>query len=183
MEFVVIAVVVLVGLYLILSYNSLIRVRNRVRESFRGIDIYLQQRFDALSQMAETVAAYTAHERETLRELTEIRQGFYPNLPEQKKIELYNQLEKLTSSLRVENYPELKSNENYLQLQRAINDLEEKLSASRRTYNANVTAYNTMLESIPTNLFAGMMGFQRQELLEIDASKKGDVDLKGILRG
>ncbi|GAA0351930.1 LemA family protein [Bacillus horti] len=183
MEFIIIGAVVLVGLYLIISYNRLISVRNRVRESFQSIDVYLQQRFDALTQIAETVAAYSDHERGTLKDITQLRQSIYPDMPEDQKIQIYNELERTAATINVERYPELKANENYIQLQRTINDLEEKISASRRTFNANVTKFNTMIETIPTNLFAGMMGFQRKTMLEIDDAKKQDVDLRGILRG
>lgn len=84
-------------------------------------------------------------------------------------------------SIQVENYPDLKASANYMHLQRTINDLEEKLSASRRTYNANVNRFNSMIETIPTNIFANMMGFEVKTMLEIEEAKKADVSMKSLL--
>lgn len=184
MEFIIIGLIVFVILYLLISYNGLIKIRNRVRESLSAIDIYLEQRFDALSKVAEAVVSYAQHERGTFAEITKLRQEI-PTLPDDQKVEAYNKLEGLVSGLtvQVENYPELRASENYLHLQKTINELEERLSASRRTYNANATTFNTKIEVIPNNLFAGMMGFSKKPLLVVEERKREDVDLKGILRG
>lgn len=182
--YILIGIIVVIILYFVLMYNNLIRVRNRVRESFAAIDVYLQNRFDALTKVAETVVSYAEHERGTLETIVSLRSKLSTTMSDGDKVDIYNQLEKTVSGLnvQVENYPELKANENYIHLQRTINDLEEKLSASRRTYNANVTQFNTMIETIPTNLFASMLGFQRKSLLEIEEAKKADVDMHSLLR-
>ncbi len=183
MEFIIIAVIALLVLYLILSYNSLIRIRNRVRESFAAIEVYLQNRFDAITKIAETVVSYAEHERGTFEKVVELRQRLSSPLSDEEKVETYNQLDKMIGGMmiQVENYPELKANENYIHLQRTINDLEEKLSASRRTYNANVNLFNTMIETIPTNIYANMLGFRLKSMLEIEEAKKVDVDMKSLL--
>jgi len=183
MEFVIIAIVVFIILYLIISYNSLIRIRNRVRESFAAIEVYLLNRFDALTKVAETVVSYAEHERGTFEKVVELREKLNTPLSDEEKVETFNQLDKTVSGLniQVENYPELKASANYMHLQRTINDLEEKLSASRRTYNANVNRFNTMIETIPTNIFANMMGFQVKKMLEIEEAKKADVSMKSLL--
>src|SRR5690554_2994637 len=183
--YIVLGSIAIIAIYLILSYNSLIRIRNRVRESFAAIEVYLQNRFDALTKIAESVVSYAQHERGTFEKIVELRQQLTTPLSDEKKVETYNQLDKMVSGLniQVENYPELRASENYMHLQRTINDLEEKLSASRRSYNANVMRFNTMIETIPTNLFANMMGFQIKTILEIEEAKKADVDMKNLLRG
>lgn len=182
---IILGVIVIIAIYLIVLYNRLVGMRNRVRESFSAIDVYLQNRVDALTKVAEAVVSYASHERETLAQVTRMRAGLHDNLPVADKIRTYGEIEKKLSGINIqaEAYPELKANENYLHLQHTVNDLEEKLSASRRTFNANVTHYNTMIAVIPTNLFAGIMGFRGESLLEIEESKKQDVDLGALLKG
>jgi LemA protein len=182
---IVIAVIVIIALYLITSYNRLVKMRNRIKESFAAIDVYLQNRVDALTKIAETVIAYATHERDTLTQVTRLRAGLSDSQSTEEKLKIYAEMEKTLGGINIqaESYPELKANDNYIHLQRTINDLEEKLSASRRTYNANVTSYNTMIGAIPMNLLAGPFGFSAENLLEIAESKKADVDMKSLLRG
>lgn len=170
---------------MIVIYNTLVSARNKVREAFAAIDVFLQQRFDALSQAAEAVSAYTDHERETLMAVTSLRSQAVVARSDEDKIQVYRKMEQLAGGLRLqaEAYPQLQASANYVHLQKTINDLEEKLSASRRTFNARVTRYNTLIEMFPLNLMAGMMSFRRKELLEVDMAKKQDVDLRSILRG
>lgn len=170
-------------IYVILTYNNLIRVRNRVKESFVAIDVYLQNRFDALTKIAETVVSYAEHERATFEKIVALRSRLDGPLGDDEKVQTYNELDKLTTGLnvQVENYPELKASENYIHLQRTINDLEEKISASRRSYNANVAHFNTLIESIPTVIYARIMGFDKASLLEIEQEKKADVNMKSLL--
>lgn len=176
-------VVGLLLLYLVLAYNNFIRVRNKVRESLAAIDVFLQNRFDALTKIAETVVSYAEHERGTLEQIVALRTRLDGPISDEDKVNTYNELDQLTGRLhvQVENYPDLKASENYMHLQRTINDLEEKISASRRTYNANVTHFNTLIESIPTNIFARMFGFQKKPLLEIEQAKKEDVNMRRLL--
>lgn len=180
-----IVIVILFVLYFIVTYNQLIQMRNRVKESFAAIDVYLQNRFDALTKVAESVVSYAEHERETLENVTKLREGMKNGQDVSERMNAYTEMEKTLHSINIqaEAYPELKASENYMQMQRTINDLEEKLSASRRTYNANVTSFNTKISSFPTNIFAGALGFKQETLLKIEASKKVDVDLKSILKG
>ncbi|MGG4032363.1 LemA family protein [Paenibacillus cisolokensis] len=171
-------------LFVIILYNNLVAARNNVKEAFAAIDVYLQQRFDALCNIAEAVVAYARHERETLNEITRLRNEL-AIMSDDEKVEAYRKSDRLVErlTLQVENYPDLKASDNYIHLQKTVNDLEEKLSASRRTYNARVNKYNTMIQMFPANMLAGALGFTPKELLEIDESKKQDVDLKSILRG
>jgi LemA protein len=183
---IIIAIIVaIIALYLIISYNRLVNMRNRIKESFAAIDVYLQNRVDALTKIAEAVIAYASHERDTLDQVTRLRTSLSNSQSNEEKLKTYAELDKTLGSINIqaESYPELKANENYIHLQRTTNDLEEKLSASRRTYNANVTSYNTMIAAIPMNLIAGPFGFNAENLLEIEESKKADVDMKSLLRG
>lgn len=178
------AIAVLVLLWALFTYNRFISLKNSIEESFKHIDITLAQRFDSLTRIAETIAAYTKHEKEVHTEVTKLRSQF-DNQNENEKVKTSNELSRLVSGLQVqvENYPELKANENYLHLQKSINELEERLAASRRTFNARVAKFNTMLQQFPTNLFKFFMKLEKRELLHIDNSKKQDVDIARILRG
>lgn len=103
----------------------------------------------------------------------------------EEKLDTYEKMENMLTkiNLQVENYPELKANENYLQLQRTINYIEEKLSAIRRTYNANVTKLNNMIETIPTRFYASALGFEKEVFYETEERKREDVDMKSLLKG
>lgn len=181
MDFWSIALIVAVAVYIIITYNSLVGLRNRIKESFGNIDVYLQNRFDSLTKVAEAVVSYAKHERETLTQITRIRADINDqNQALSEKIKAYSDLDRALQRINIqaENYPDLKASKNYLHLQQTINDLEEKLSASRRTYNANVAAFNTKIASFPAILFARLFGFKAESLLEIEESKKADVSMK-----
>ncbi|MFS0725543.1 LemA family protein [Paenibacillus sp. 1P07SE] len=180
---IIIGAVIVIGIISI--YNTLIAARNNVQEAFAAIDVFLEQRFDALSKAAEAVAAYTEHERETMNSIVSLRNQVQLARTSDDKVHAYAEMEGLAGGLRVqaEAYPQLQASANYVHLQKTINDLEEKLSASRRTFNARVNRYNTLIETFPLNLLAAMMNFRRKELLETAAAKKQDVDLRSILRG
>jgi LemA protein len=181
MDFWTIVLIAIVVIYVIVVYNSLIGLRNRIKESFSAIDVYLQNRFDSLTKVAEAVVSYAKHERETLAEVTRIRAGIDSNAQSlSDKIKAYSDLDKALQRINIqaENYPDLKASKNYLHLQHTINDLEEKLSASRRTFNANVAAYNTKIASFPALIIARLFGFKPESLLEIEESKKVDTTLK-----
>ncbi|WP_099156640.1 LemA family protein [Virgibacillus ndiopensis] len=177
-------VIILAVIVIILLYNRFIFLKNKVAETFNAIDIFLAQRFDALTNIAESVAAYTDHEKEVFMEVTKLRQR-YDTESNNEKIKTVNEASRLISGLQiqVENYPELKASENYLHLQKTIYDLEEKISASRRTYNARVNQYNNWTQSFPMKIMASMMNLEKKELLQIEEAKKQDVNIRSILRG
>jgi len=179
----IIIVAVIVG-YGIFLYNRLFGMRNRIREAFKAIEVYLQQRFDTLVQIGETVVAYARHERNTLTEVTAMRQGLAGRSISE-KLKAYEEMNERLEGIRLqaEDYPELKSSRNFLHLQHTVNDLEEKLSASRRTYNSNVVAFNNAIGMIPAVLFAGLFGFKSETMYEVPESKKQDVDMKQLLQG
>lgn len=176
--------IVLVVLIIGGIYNRFVSLRNRVEEAFRAIDAYLEQRFDQLTKLADAVASYNEHERKTHTELAKIRSGYRTMSPDE-KIASANEVEGLESRMRVqiERYPELKASEIYKDLTKAITDIEEKLSASRRSYNANVYKFNTKLGQFPTNILGSIMGFKKAEMFKATEEKRQDIDLRGRLRG
>lgn len=176
--------VIAVVLFFISTYNRFVSLRNRVDEAFRAIDTYLEQRFDQLTKLADAIASYNEHERGTHTDLAKIRSG-YRQMSRDEKVRAANEAEGVERQLmgRVERYPELKATDVYRDFTGAINDIEEKLSASRRSYNANVYQYNTKLGHFPTNILGFFMGFKKANMFEATEEKRADVDLRARLRG
>lgn len=168
---------------LVIMYNSLISKRNQVENAFGSIDVMLKKRLDLIPNLVAAVKTYMKHESETLTKLTELRaKAISGNLSTDEKIGLNNQLNKAIGGLMVavENYPDLKASSNFLQLQGSINEVEEQLSAARRSFNASVTDYNNKVEMFPTNLLAGMMGFKRKPVFEIPEAERKNVNVETL---
>ena len=162
---VVFFVVIVVGMY-----NALIAKRNMVENAFSTIDVMLKKRFDLIPNLVESVKQYMTHERGTLTQITEMRaKATSGNVSSNEKVALDNQMSKMLGGIMVavENYPQLKANENFIQLQRSLNEVEEQLSASRRAYNAAATDFNIAIEVFPTNLIAAQLSFSRKQLFEV----------------
>ncbi|WP_313637922.1 LemA family protein [Paenibacillus sp.] len=171
-------IVVIIGAYLMVAYNRLFGMRNRVKESFATIEAHLQNRFEALTEVAEMVITYATHERETLALVHRMRAGLRDHQFPVEKLTRYVKMEKYlhTINVQADHYPELKASDKYIKLQRSINILEENLSISRRIYNANVTSYNTMISAFPNLLFAETVGFKSEILLKMEGAKRADVN-------
>ncbi|WP_084075389.1 LemA family protein [Demequina sp. NBRC 110052] len=163
------AFIVIVGLWAIVAYNGLVKLRNLVQEAWRQIDVELQRRHDLIPNLVETVKGYAKHERATLEEVTQARTiaaapGSSPAEQAQQENVLTQALGRLFAV--AEAYPDLKANQNFLQLQQELTNTEDRVAAGRRFYNANVRTLNTRIETFPTNLIAGMFGFHREEYFE-----------------
>jgi len=167
----------------ILFYNNLIDRKNRVEQAESDIDVQLKKRFELIPNLVETVKAYMKHEKDTLVELTELRtryQGGGLSMVEQQQIAGKVNRMGRGLMLQVENYPDLKANQNFMQLQAAWNEVEEQISASRRTYNAALKDYNNGLEQFPTKLMARSMGYQPKEYIEIPEEEKKNISAKEL---
>ena len=175
-------VVILVAVFL---YNSLITKKNQVTNVFGTIDALLKKRYDLLPKLISTVKAYMEHEKSLLTEITEMRtKAVSGRLSDDEQVELDNKLSKMLGGIMVavENYPDLKANQNFLQLQRTMNEVEEQISAARRAYNAAVTAYNNAVEMFPTNLAASMMRYKLKKVFEISEEQREDVDAEKLFK-
>lgn len=183
----IIAIFIVAAIIISIMYNRMITMRNKVKEAYRAIDVSLENRFDTFTNMAETVAGYTDHERDVLENVTKLRNQFamLKGDDDNGKIKQTNAASRLLDGMNVqiEKYPELKADELYLGLQKTINQMEERLAASRRTYNARVNKYNTWIQRIPVVILAKVMNFQTWELLEAPEEKRENVDIGSILRG
>ncbi|GAA3082827.1 LemA protein [Kribbella aluminosa] len=167
----IVAVVVIVALLLITSYNRFVKQRNLIQESWRQIDVELHRRYDLIPNLVETVRAYAAHERHVFEEVARLRtqavntQGANPEQRAAAEGELSGALRQMMIS--VEQYPQLQSNQNFLGLQRELTDTEDRIAAGRRFYNANVGDYNTRIEAFPSNLIANGFKFEKAGYFEV----------------
>ena len=170
--FIVLAAIAAVALYAVTLYNRLVKNRQMSEEGWSGIDVQLKRRADLIPNLIETVKGYAGHERELLERVTELRAqvGKVPegDVAERGKLEglLSGAIGKLLAV--VENYPELKANENFLELQETLGEVESEIQMSRRYYNGAVRNLNVMVESFPSNLVAGQFGFEKRVYFEID---------------
>lgn len=166
---IVVGIIVLIILWLISLYNSLVRLRNRRQNAFADIDVQLRQRHDLVPQLVETVKGYATHEKDLLLKITEARTAAMSAGSIDDKIRAEQQLTTALQGLKVqvEAYPDLKANQNFLQLQEELSDIENKLAASRRFFNGATTEYNNAVESFPGNLVARNFGFNREILFDL----------------
>ncbi|MBD61409.1 LemA family protein [bacterium] len=165
-------------------YNSLINKKNQVENAFGGMDAQLKKRYDLIPNLVKSVKGYMEHEAKTLTEITTLRtKALSSNISDDDKVALDNALTSKLGGIMVavENYPDLKASENFNQLQRSLNEVEEQISASRRAYNATITSYNNSVEMFPTNLLAGMLNMQRKNVFEIPETQRENVDVGDLL--
>lgn len=175
---IVIAIVVIVALWAIGTYNSLVKLRNNRENAFANIDVQLKQRHDLIPQLVATVKGYADHEKEVLMRVTEARTAAMQASGIDQKIQAENRLSSALSGLRVslEAYPDLKANQNFLHLQQEISDVENKLSAVRRYFNTATRELNNAVETFPGNLLAGMFGFKREMMFEVPNEERAAYD-------
>jgi len=166
-------------------YNSLIAKKNQVDYAYSGIDVQLKKRHDLIPNLVATVRQYMEHERGLLERITELRaRAISPNLPEGERMQVEAALSTALRSLMVavENYPNLKANENFLHLQASLNEIEEQLAAARRAYNAAVTDFNNAIEMFPTNFVASMMGLSRRAVFEATEEERATPDVAQLFK-
>lgn len=167
--------VVIVGIYLLVTYNIFVTLKNRVKEAWSDIEVQMKRRYDLIPNLVEIVKGYAAHEKNTLEAVIQARNmamASQGSIEDKAKVE--NMLTGTLKSLFAlsENYPNLKANENFLELQRELTDTENKIQASRRFYNSNVLAINTKLEMFPSNIIGKMFGFQKQDFFKLDENEQ-----------
>lgn len=177
---IVIIVVAVVALWLILSFNTLVRLRNRAKEASSDIEVQQKRRYDLIPNLVESVRGYMAHESGVFEKVTEARTRAMNASGDKEKAAAENMLSGALKTLFAvsENYPQLRANENFLHLQTELTDTENKIQAARRFYNSNVMALNTKIETFPTNLIAGMFGFAKIEFFDAEEAAEKPVQVK-----
>ena len=168
-----VVIIVLILLWIMSMYNSLVKARNKVRNSWSQIDVQLQRRFDLIPNLVETVKGYMNHEQGTLEKIAALRTSWASANTVQEKAELDNQLSGTLKTIMAvsENYPDLKANANFAKLQEDLKATEDKLSYSRQFYNDTVTMYNNKLEVIPSNIIASIFNFKPEQLFKVDSEE------------
>ncbi len=166
-------------------YNSLVQKKNQITNVFATIDALLKKRYDLIPNLVAAVKNYMEHERGTLTQITELRsKAMAGNLSDDEKIDLENRMSKLMGNIKiaVENYPDLKASQNFIQLQAALNETEEQLSAARRAYNATVTDYNNAIEMFPSNIVASLINYKSKTVFAAEEQERKNVDVNSLFK-
>lgn len=178
---VILIIVVLLVIWAISTYNKLVRMKNKVEEGFSTMDIYLKKRYDLIPNLVETIKGYAKHESETLENVISARNMAVKAQGLDEKIASEKQFQSMLGPLYAisEQYPDLKADRHFLDLQNQLNNLETEIANSRKFYNAVVVKFNNLVMTFPSNLLAGMFGFDAQPMYEIaDASHRENVKVQ-----
>jgi LemA protein len=177
---VIIGLIAVLFFWLVGVYNSLIRLRNRTDEAWSDIDVQLKRRYNLIPNLVETVKGYARHERELFEKVTKARTAAMGAQSVQEHGQAENMLAGALKSLFAvaENYPDLKANQNFLELQRELSDTENKIQAARRFYNGNVRDFNIKIEKFPNNLVANMLGFKKRDFFEVEEAAREPVKVE-----
>lgn len=173
-------VVAVLAVFVIAIYNSLITLKNRVDEAWSDIDVQLKRRYDLIPNLISTVKGYATHEKELFEKVTAARTAAMGAQTPAQKEQAENMLSGTLKSLFAvsENYPDLKANQNFLELQRELTDTEDKIQASRRFYNGNVRDFNTKIETFPSNIIAGLLNFTKREFFAAEEAERENVKVQ-----
>ena len=178
--YIILGIIILLIIYAITQYNALVKLKNQAEEAWSSIDVQLKRRHDLIPNIVETVKGYAKHEKETLENVIKARNMAINAKNVDERAEAENFLTGTLKSLFAlsENYPELKANENFMQLQNTLNEIEDYIQNARRYYNAVVRDFNTKIETFPSNIIANMFNFKKREYFEIEEKEKEPVKVK-----
>ena len=177
---VIIAIIVIIGIYIAATYNKFIKSRNTVDEAFSTMDVYLKKRWDLIPNIVETVKGYAKHEKDTLKEVVELRNSTYDKMSDEEKIKTNEQLSSGINKIMAlaEAYPDLKANENFKDLSKQLTKVEDDITNSRKYYNGVVRIYNNKVEMFPSNIFAGLFGYKSKAMFEASANEIENVKVE-----
>lgn len=177
---IVIAVVVIIGLFIVGNYNSLVSLRNKVKDQWAQIDVQLKRRADLIPNLVETVKGYAKHEKSTFEEVIKARNTFVSAKTPEEEMKASGEVSQAISKLfaLAEAYPELKANENFISLQNDLKDTEDKIAYSRQFYNDNVMIYKNKIEMFPSNIIANMFNFKQEPFFEANEAERKNVEVK-----
>ena len=177
---IVVAIILVLALFIISNYNSLVSLRNKVKDQWSQIDVQLKRRFDLIPNLVETVKGYAKHESETLEEVIKARNTFTTANTAEEEIKANGELSNAITKLfaLAESYPDLKANTNFVQMQNDLKETEDKISYARQFYNDSVLMYKNKLEMFPSNLIAKMFNFKEEPFFEASDTEKENVQVK-----
>lgn len=175
--YIIIGIIVILLIYILITYNSFINSRNLVKEAFSTMDIYLKKRWDIIPNLIEVVKSYSKYEKETLTKITSLRSSSYDDLTMDNKININEELSKYLSNIFAfsENYPELKANELYTNLSNNLISIEDEIANSRKYYNGTVRNFNNKIQMFPNNILAKLFRFKEFKMFEANAEEKNNV--------
>ena len=171
---ILIAVIVVIVLWIVSTYNSLVGLRNTCKEAFSTMDVYLKKRWDLIPNLVETVKGYAKHEKGTLEEVVKLRSGAYDKMSPDEKIENNAKLSAGITKIMAlaESYPELKANQNFLSLSSDLSNVEADIANSRKYYNGAVKIFNNKVMMFPSNIVANILGYKEQKMYEVDSDEE-----------
>ena len=175
--YIIVGIIVILLIYILITYNSFINSRNLVKEAFSTMDIYLKKRWDIIPNLIEVVKGYSKYENETLTKITSLRSSSYDELTMNNKIDINEELSKCLSNIFAvsENYPELKANELYTNLSNNLISIEDEIANSRKYYNGTVRNFNNKIQMFPNNILAKLFKFKEFKMFEANAEEKNNV--------
>lgn len=167
-------------MYSIITYNNLTKWKNLVKEAFSTMDIYLKKRWDLIPNLVEIVKGYAQHEKDVLEKITELRTNNYEEMSKDKKININEQITNNLSKIVAiaENYPELKSSENFSQLSKDLTKIEDEIANSRKYYNGTVRIYNNKIQMFPSSIIANIFGFKESKMFEANIEEKNNIKVE-----
>lgn len=178
--YIIIVIIVLIVIYALALYNSFVKLNNKVKEAFSTMDVYLKKRWDLIPNIVETVKGYAKHEKDTLKEVVELRNSTYDKMSDEEKIKTNEQLSSGINKIMAlaEAYPDLKANENFKDLSKQLTKVEDDIANSRKYYNGVVRIYNNKVEMFPSNIFAGLFGYKSKAMFETSANERENVKVE-----
>lgn len=178
--YIVIAFLVVILLYAFSTYNSFVKMNNKVKEAFSTMDVYLKKRWDLIPNLVETVKGYAQHEKDTLKEVVDLRNSVYDGMSDDEKMKVNAQLSGGISKIvaLAESYPDLKANENFRDLSNQLAKVEDDIANARKYYNGAVRMFNDKVEMFPSNIFASLFGYKVKSMYEAGANERENVKVE-----
>lgn len=177
MIYIFIGIIALLVIYVLITFNGLIRIKNKVNEAFSTMDVYLKKRWDLIPNIVETVKGYAKHEKSTLEEVIKLRNSNYDNMSNEQKIKTNEKISKGITKIMAlsEAYPDLKANDNFKDLSNQLTKIEDEIANSRKYYNGTVRDFNNKVEMFPSNIIASMFGYKVKKMFEANADERENV--------
>ena len=178
--YIIITIIVLIVIYALAIYNGFVQLNNKVKEAFSTMDVYLKKRWDLIPNIVETVKGYAKYEKDTLKEVIELRNGVYDKMSLDEKIKTNEQLSNNINRMMAlaESYPELKASDNFKDLSKQLTKVEDDIANSRKYYNGVVRIYNNKVEMFPSNIFACIFRFKTKPMFEASANERENVKVE-----
>ncbi len=178
--YITIVIVIILLIALFVTYNSFVKLNNKVKEAFSTMDVYLKKRWDLIPNIIETVKGYTKHEKDTLKEVIELRNSAYDKMSDMEKIKTNEELSKGINKIMAiaEDYPDLKASENFKDLSNQLTKVEEDIANARKYYNGTVRLYNNKVEMFPSNIIAKIFGYKSKNMFEASEAERENVKVE-----